>query len=79
MEETKVHKKVEEIFRREFSNVPKLNEDISSKDIADWDSLRHVMLITEIEKEFGISFDLEDMLSMSTFGEICLNVSKKIQ
>ena len=79
MEETKVHKKVEEIFRRMFSNVPKLNEDISSKDIADWDSLRHVMMITEIEKEFGISFDLDDMLSMSTFGDICSNVSNKIQ
>lgn len=79
MEENKIHKKAEAIFRRIFSNVPKLNEDISSKDIAGWDSLQHVMLITEIEKEFGISFDLEDMLSMSTFGEICLNISKKIQ
>lgn len=79
MEENKVYKKVGEIFIRMFSNVPKLNEEISSKDISDWDSLRHVMLISEIEKEFGISFDLEDMLSMSTFGDICLNVSKKIQ
>ena len=78
MDKNIIHNKVEEIFKKTFRSLPDLHYDISSKHIADWDSLRHVMLISEIEKEFEISFELEDMLSMSTFGEICLNVAAKI-
>jgi len=79
MEEKLLDQKLREIFKALFKNPPELRDDSSSKDIADWDSLRHVMLITEIENQFGIKFDLDEMLSMSNFGEIRQFVSAKIQ
>lgn len=79
MEENLLDQKLREIFKASFNNLPELLENTSSKDIVDWDSLRHVMLITEIENQFDIKFELDEMLSMSTYGEIRSNVSKKLQ
>ena len=67
-----------DIFNTMFPNLLELNENSSSKDILAWDSLRHVMLITEIENQFEIKFDLDEMLSMKTFGEIRQNIASKL-
>ncbi|MCF8380185.1 MAG: acyl carrier protein [Bacteroidales bacterium] len=79
MEDNTVDQKLQDIFKSFFRNVKDLKENTSSKDIPEWDSLRHVMLITEIENQFEIKFDLDEMLSMSSFGEIRQKVSDKIQ
>ena len=79
MEDNILDQRLKEIFKSLFKNLPELKEDTNSKDIAEWDSLRHVMLITEIENQLNIKFDLDEMLSMSTYGEIRTNVSKKLQ
>ena len=70
--------KLREIFKALFGTIPELNDDTSSKNIASWDSLRHVMLITEVENQFEIKFELDEMLSMSTFGEIREKIESKI-
>ncbi len=59
-----------------FEDVLKINnisitEEMQAKDIDNWDSLNHALLIDAIEKHFEISFDLMDMISMNTVGEIC--------
>lgn len=73
-----VKKKLEEIFKKSFPGITKVEESTSSADIREWDSLRHVMLIAEVEKTFNISFEITDMLQMKTFGEICKKVEEKI-
>ena len=40
-------------------------------DIEQWDSLNHAMLIDAVEKQYNIKFDLMDMLSMQSVGDIC--------
>lgn len=72
-----------------FSSIKTIMEDIfkdtslaitpqtSQNDISVWDSLNHVRIITAIEKEFNISFELTDMLSFSDVSSICETVIKK--
>jgi acyl carrier protein len=79
MEIKEIKQKVEKIFEKIFGKVPGLNDGTSSKDIREWDSLKHIMLITAVEKEFGIKFGLDDMLNMKTFGDICSSVEKNLQ
>ncbi len=56
-----------------------LNASSSSKDVDGWDSLRHVMIISEVEKEFAISIDFMEVLEIKTIGDICTSVSKQLK
>jgi acyl carrier protein len=70
--------KVEGIFRELFQDITELKPETNSGDMKGWDSLNHVLLITRIEKEFGLKFSLDEMLSMRSFGDICTMVQSKI-
>ena len=64
--------RVQEVFRKIFDKPEMMITDIMSpKDIKKWDSLNHVILISEIEKEFKIRFELQDMLESRNVGTIC--------
>ena len=70
-----VFSKVQEVFRKTFDKPDLiLTDSISPKDIKKWDSLNHVILISEIEKEFNIRFDLQDMLESRNVGTICKTI-----
>ena len=63
---------VQEVFRKIFDKPEMMITDIMSpKDIKKWDSLNHVILISEIEKEFNIRFEIQDMLESRNVGTIC--------
>jgi acyl carrier protein len=63
---------VQEVFRKIFDKPEMIVTDsMSPKDIKKWDSLNHVILISEIEKAFTIRFDLQDMLESRNVGTIC--------
>jgi acyl carrier protein len=55
----------------------KIEPTQTAKDIKNWDSLRHVMIINEIENHYAIQFDLMEMLDISSVGDICDAVLKK--
>ena len=46
-------------------------------DIDGWDSLHHVMIIAEIEKQFHISFDFMELLEIKTIGDLCDAIKRK--
>ena len=55
----------------------KLNDEMTYKDIDNWDSLSQMELIATIEKEYNIEFDFEDMISLSSIGKIKEIVNNK--
>jgi acyl carrier protein len=63
---------VQETMRRLFKS-PNLviDETMSAADIARWNSLNHVILISELEKKYHIKFSLTDMLEIRTIQDIC--------
>jgi acyl carrier protein len=69
---------IQEIFREVFQNPDLIiSEETAPSDIPEWDSLTHVLLLSKIEKKFGIKFSLDDMLSFENTGDICRAVMRK--
>lgn len=60
--------KYELIFMNTF-NVKKedLNDSFTFKDVAVWDSVSHLSLISALEDEFDIFFEAEDILHYGSF------------
>ncbi len=48
----------------------KIGEHSTASEIAAWNSLSHIMLITRIENSFGIKFELLQMVDMLSIAEI---------
>ncbi len=66
------------IFRTVFENEKiVLTETTSAKDIQNWDSMHHILLITEIEGDFGIDFDLDDLIAINNVGDIVSAITAK--
>ncbi len=63
--------KLEELFARELS-VPlsSIRDDSSPKTLQNWDSLRHVQLITSIEGTYEIRFTATEIVSLNSLANI---------
>ncbi len=47
-----------------------IKDELSSKDIANWDSMNYLMFIAELEKEFTMSFTMDEVMNAQTLGDI---------
>jgi len=47
--------------------VDTITEDLLFKSLWDWDSLKHINLVTALEEEFGIEFTDEEIGEMVTY------------
>ena len=47
-----------------------IKNEMSSKDIADWDSMNYLLFISELEKEFSMSFTMDEVMNAQTLGDI---------
>lgn len=66
MDRSEILIKLQNIFR-DFFNNPELTvgPDTVSEDMEEWDSVAHIQLIYEIEEEFDIQFEADDIHRMS--------------
>jgi acyl carrier protein len=55
-----------------------VNDDVSRKDSEAWDSLAHLMLISEIEATFEVSFSDDDIVEINTIGDLKQKLRKLI-
>ncbi|MDB4334785.1 acyl carrier protein [bacterium] len=78
--ENEIFKKVVLIIQNSLQQQDlQLTEESSSKDVQGWDSLRHMMIIADIEKVFDIKIDFMEILNMKSVGDIynVVNQNKK--
>ena len=47
-----------------------IKDTLTAKDIPDWDSMNYLLLIAGLEKEFNVSFDMDDVLKGDSLGAI---------
>ena len=52
-------------------NVPeaKINKTLSPENTATWDSLNAIILLTEIEKAFKLTFTFDEAMAVKNFGD----------
>ena len=71
MDLEQILERVIELAREQFPNAgTDLGAESTASQVASWNSLSHVMLVTAIEKEFGVKFDLLQMIGMKSLGDI---------
>jgi acyl carrier protein len=46
-----------------------INDDLAYQSIEQWDSISHMVLISQLEDDFGISIDTDDVINLSSFGK----------
>ena len=63
--------KLKSIFQKVLEeNDITITREMTAQDIEKWDSLRHIQLISEVERAFGIKFKLREVLSMKNVGDL---------
>jgi len=71
----------DEEIKKIFCDVLGLNEsDVNDKttynSIEEWDSLRHLELITKYEEFYSLEFDMDDIIGMENFAKVKSIVNK---
>jgi acyl carrier protein len=57
-------KQLEKIFKNTM-RTKEFRDDLSMSTMTSWDSLKHVEFLTEIEEQFGINIDIQDIMKMT--------------
>jgi acyl carrier protein len=71
--------KVQMAFQSAFDVDPAtITVDTTPDYIPAWDSMGHVTLASSLEKEFGLTFDVDDLMEMENVKEICRIVESKL-
>jgi acyl carrier protein len=50
--------------------------DLKIGDIEQWDSVAHLDLMSEIEQEFGVRFDLDEITTLTSLPELLSRLEK---
>ncbi len=69
MSKAEIFEKLEEIFRDVFDDESlQIGERTTAADVDGWDSLSHIMLLSAIEDEFDIKFDMKAVQGLQDVG-----------
>jgi len=67
------------IFRNVFNDETIcLNNEITAGDIGSWDSLSHMLMITEVENVFSIKFKLREINKLKNVGTLIELIESKL-
>ena len=68
-----------DIFKEIFNNKDIiLDIKMTAKDIDNWDSLTHMLLIAKIEEKFSIKFKLKELNNLDNVGNLIEIINEKI-
>lgn len=71
MNKNDIVKRLTEVFRDVFDDDSiVINENTTSADIEDWDSIEHINLIGAVEDEFSMRFKMKEVSGMKNVGEM---------
>jgi acyl carrier protein len=72
--------RVQKAFHGAFDVDPQsISLDTQPDDVRGWDSMGHVALASSLEREFDISFDVDDLMAMENVREIVRVVQSKVK
>ncbi len=59
-------------------DIEEISDSLRRKDYEPWDSMAHLILISEIENQFGIFFEDEEIVEIWTVGDLKKVLASKI-
>ena len=54
----------------------KISDNMSRKNVKEWDSMAHLMLVSEIESVFEVTLDDDDIMEIQTVADIKKTLQK---
>ena len=72
-----MNEKVVEIMK-DVLEVGVISTDISQENCENWNSLRHLNLVSELEDEFDVEFEPEEIADMKSFEKILEIIQSKV-
>lgn len=78
MELEQIFKKTMGIFKDVFNDEEDYDINTEFQDIDSWDSMENVVFLSKLEKEFGMKFKTEDMVSIKSFKDVVDCIKSKI-
>lgn len=80
MERTEIIEKLTAVFHEVFhDNNIVLSDEMTAKDVENWDSLTHMLMITKVEEVFGIKFKLKELNKLKMVGDLINTIETKLQ
>ena len=71
MTREEVYETLNGVFQDVFDDESiEVNDETMSEDVDGWDSLEHINLIAAVEQEFGVKFNMGQVVSMKNVGEM---------
>jgi len=65
---------IEQIFKL---SAMEINDSISAATVPTWDSMNYLLFIAEVEKEFGVTFTMDEVLNAKNLGDIKMALTSK--
>lgn len=78
MNQSEIKEKLALVFKEVFEKEIEISPELTSNDVANWDSLTHMVLITTIEERIGVKFTLRDLNKMKNVGVLMQIIEKKL-
>jgi len=79
MERIEILNRIQKILENVLKhNRFEMRDDLAATDVEGWDSLSHVMIITEIEKAFAIRFKLKELNKLKNMGSLIELIESKL-
>ncbi len=80
MQQEIIFTRIQEIIRCILKNdTIILSNETTSNDVDGWDSLTHMLIIAEIEKQFNVRINFRDLMKISNVGELVQTIEKKMK
>lgn len=78
MERTAIIEKLTAVFHEVFNDITiVLSDEMTAKDVENWDSLTHMLMITKVEEVFGIKFKLKELNKLKSVGDLIGTIEAK--
>lgn len=79
MERNEIIAQVKQILKTALNHENfEMNETLSAADVDGWDSLSHMIIISEVEKQFSITFKLKELNKMKNMGDMLDLIASKL-
>ena len=79
MTRDQIYSELTVIFRDVFDNDQiKPNDQMTAKDVPQWDSLNHINLIIATEKHFKFKFETSEVINLANVGDLVNVIARKI-
>jgi acyl carrier protein len=80
MTKAEARRKIKEVMSATFSiDAESIDENTTQKGIKKWSSLNHLRLVTNLEKELSLKFDMKDIDKLTSYSGIESLVLSKLE